>query len=133
MKELRQRIVRANNELYRRRQKRKATKKEKKLLKQLTSSVDCLEPTISTIRTYKEQWIDKLRYKKIKLQKMTERGERIMDNAILERDQKSFFRIMESSTSHDKHIPEIEKFVESWGGIWEKEERTPEVPWMEKV
>ena len=30
MKELRQRIARANNELYRRRQKRKATKKEKK-------------------------------------------------------------------------------------------------------
>ena len=74
MKELRQRIARANNELYRKRQKRKATKKEKKLLKQLTSSVDGLEPTTSTIRTYKEKWIDKLRYKKIKLQKMTERG-----------------------------------------------------------
>ena len=74
MKELRQRIARANNELYRRRQKRKATKKEKKLLKQLTSSVDGLEPTTSTIRMYKEQWIDKLRYKKIKLQEMTERG-----------------------------------------------------------
>ena len=58
MKELRQRIARANNELYRRRQ-RKATKKEKKLLKQLTS-MDGSEPTTSTIRTYKEQWIDKL-------------------------------------------------------------------------
>ena len=74
MKELRQRIARANNELYRRRQKRKATKKEKKLLKQLTSVMDGWEPTTSTIRMYKEQWIDKLRYKKIKLQKMSERG-----------------------------------------------------------
>ena len=61
MKELRQRIARANNELYRRKQKRKATKKEKKTLKQLTLSMDGLEPTTSTIRTYKEQWIDKLR------------------------------------------------------------------------
>ena len=69
MKELRQRIARANNELYRGRQKRKATKMEKKLLKQLTSIMDGCEPTTSTIRMYKEQWIDKLRYKKIKLQK----------------------------------------------------------------
>ena len=112
MKELRQRIARTNDELYRRRQKRKATKKEKKLLKQLTSSMDGLEPTTSTIRTHKEQWIGKLRYEKIKLQKMTERGKRIMDNAIFERDQKSFFRKIESSTSHEGRIPEIEKFVE---------------------
>ena len=64
---------------------------------------------------------------------MTERGKRIMDNAIFERDQKSFFRKIESSTSHEEQIPEIEKFVEFWGDIWEKEERTPEMPWMEKV
>ena len=30
-------------------------------------------------------------------------------------------------------MPEIEKFVEFWGGIWEKNERTPNMPWMEKV
>ena len=56
-----------------------------------------------------------------------------MDNAIFERDQGSFFRKIESSTSHEGQIPEIEKFVEFWGGIWKKEERTPEMPWMEKV
>ena len=64
---------------------------------------------------------------------MTERGKRILDNAIFERDQKSFFRKIESITSHEGQIPEIEKFVEFSGGIWEKEERTPEMPWMEKV
>ena len=87
-------------------------------------------PTTSTIRMYKEQWIDKLQYKRIKLQKMIERGKKIRDNATFERDQKSFFRKIESS--HEGQIPEIEKFVEFWGGIWEKEERTPEMPWMEK-
>ena len=56
-----------------------------------------------------------------------------MGNAIFERDQKSFFRKIESRTSHEGQIPEIEKFVEFWGGIWEKEERTPEMSWMEKV
>ena len=95
--------------------------------------MDGCEPATSTIRMYKEQWIDKLRYKKIKLQKMIERGKRIRDNATFERDPKSFFRKIESSTSHEGQIPDIEKFVEFWGGIWEKEERTPEMPWMEKV
>ena len=95
--------------------------------------MDRCEPTTSTIRMYKEQWIDKLRYKKIKLQKMFERGKRIRDNATFERDQKSFFRKIESSTGNEGQIPKIEKFVEFWGGIWEKEERTPEMPWMEKV
>ena len=132
MKELRQRIARTNNELYRRRQKRKATKKEKKLLKQLTSIMDRWKPTTSIIRMYKEQWIDKLRYKKIKLQKMIEKGKRIRDNATFERDQKSFSRKIESSTSHEGQIPEIEKFVEFLGGTWEKKERTPEMPWMER-
>ena len=60
MKELRQRIARANDELYRKRQKRKATKKEKKLLRQLTSTMDGSKPTTSAIRMYKEQFIDKL-------------------------------------------------------------------------
>ena len=30
-------------------------------------------------------------------------------------------------------MPQIEKIVEFWGGIWEKNERTPNMPWMEKV
>ena len=51
---------------------------------------------------------------------MIERGKRIRNNATFERDQKSFIRKLESSTSHEGQIPEIEKFVEFWGGIWEK-------------
>ena len=30
-------------------------------------------------------------------------------------------------------MPEIEKFVKFWGGIWEREERTPNKPWMEEI
>ena len=64
---------------------------------------------------------------------MMERGERIRDNATFEREQNSFFRKVESSTSHEGQIPEIEKFVEFWGDIWEKKGEDTEMPWMEKV
>ena len=48
-------------------------RKEKVILKELKTRVEMF------IR-YKEIWIDQLRYKKVKLEKMTERGRRIMDN-----------------------------------------------------
>ena len=40
-------------------------------LKKLIGGVD---PTTRMLKEYKERWIDKLRYKKIKLQKLIERG-----------------------------------------------------------
>ena len=30
-------------------------------------------------------------------------------------------------------MPEMEKFVEFWVGIWERDERTPYMPWMEEI
>ena len=30
-------------------------------------------------------------------------------------------------------MPEIEKFVEFWGGIWEREDRMPNMKWMEEI
>ena len=30
-------------------------------------------------------------------------------------------------------MPEIKKFVEFWGGIWEQNEPTPNIQWMEEV
>ena len=30
-------------------------------------------------------------------------------------------------------MPEMERFVDFWGGIWETEERTPNIPWMEEI
>ena len=65
------------------------------------------------LKEYEESWIDKLRYKKIKLQKVIERGRRIMDNANFERDQKNFFKKV-GGTKHVGQIPEMEKFVKLW-------------------
>ena len=58
-------------------------------LKKLMAGVD---PTTRMLKEYIESWINKLKYKKIKLQKLVERGKRIMDNANFERDQKNFIK-----------------------------------------
>ena len=34
---------------------------------------------------------------------------------------------------NDGEMLEMEKFVEFWGGIWEREGRTPSIPWMEEI
>ena len=99
-------------------------------LKKLMGGAD---PPTRMLKEYKESWIDKLRYKKVKLQRFIERGRQIMDNANYERDKKNFFKKVEGGTKHVGQIPEMAEFVKFWGHIWEKDDRTPEMPWMESV
>ena len=133
MKSLRQDIARAGNELHRRKQQRKATKKEKENISQLRKKMDGIEVTPKNLRVAKEQWIDKLRYKKVKLEKCIEKGNRKKGNIIFQKDQKNFFRTLEKVKKHEGEMPAMEKFVEFWGGIWEQDEATPNMPWMEEV
>ena len=58
MKRLRQDIARAGNELHRRKQRRKATKREKEIINQLRASMDGKEVTSGNLRAAKEQWLD---------------------------------------------------------------------------
>ncbi len=48
-------------------------------------------------------------------------------------DQKNFFRTLEADDKKEGEMPEMEKFVEFWGGIWEHNKSTPNKPWMEEV
>ena len=80
----------------------------------------------------KRKWLDQLRCKKVKLEKVIERGNRIRDNANFERDQKGFFKSLERVVYEGKSPP-MERFVDFWAGIWEKDKQTPEMPWMEKI
>ena len=41
--------------------------------------------------------------------------------------------MLEGEEAHEGEMPEMEKFVEFWGGIWEREERTPNMQWMEEI
>ena len=108
------------------------TKREEDALK-AQEKMNEKELTTSVLMKHKEIWIDKLRCKRVKLVKMIERGKRIMDNNIFERDQKNFFKRIEDSTEYEGAMPQMDKFVKFWGGIWEKYDRKPNMPWMEKT
>jgi hypothetical protein len=132
MRSLRKDIARAGNELHRRKQRRRATKKEKQILKELKTKME-KETTSQNLRAAKEVWLDKLRYKKVKLEKCVEKRWRKLDNLMFQRDQKNFFRTLEADDKKEGEMPEMEKFVEFWGGIWEHNKSTPNKPWMEEV
>ena len=70
-----------------------------------------VDPMTRMLKKCKESWIDKIRYKKVEFQKLTERDRRITDNADFERDQKNFFKKVEGGTENLGQIPEMEKFV----------------------
>ena len=48
-------------------------------------------------------------------------------------DQKGLFRTVEREEAHEGEIQEIEKFVEFWGGILEREERTANMAWIKEI
>ena len=63
------------------------------------------EPTTSVLMKHIEGWIEKLRYKLVKLVKMIERDKRILDNNIFERDQKNFFKRIKEITEYEEAMP----------------------------
>ena len=94
IKELPQIVAKTSNDLYRRRQRRKATKKEKEIIKELIVMIE-KDTTNYNLKNAREQWLDKLRYKKIKLAKCEEKPRRKQDNNMFQQDQKGFFRMLE--------------------------------------
>ena len=54
-------------------------------------------------------------------------------NIMFQRDQKGFFRTLEAVEKREGEMPEMQRFVEFWGGIWEQNEPMPNMPWMEEV
>ena len=129
IKELRQKIAKTSNELYRRKQRRKATAKEKAILKELRTKSQ-KDATSSNLRKVREIWLDQMRYKKVKLAKYTEKRRRKQDNIMFQRDQEGFFRTLEEDGTREGEMPEMDKFVDFWG---ERKERTPYMPWMEEI
>ena len=75
IKELRQIVAKTSNKLYRRRQRRKAIKKEKEIIKELRVLIG-KDTTNYNLRNAKEQWLDRLRYKKMKLAKCEKKTEK---------------------------------------------------------
>ena len=60
-------------------------REERKNLADLKKQMGGVTTTNAALASYKEIWIDQLRYKKIKFEKMMVRGKRIKDNAMFEK------------------------------------------------
>ena len=63
--------------------------------------------------------------KKVKLAKCEKKRRRKQDDIMFQRDQKGLFRRLEGEEAHEGEMPEMEKFAEFWGGIWEREKKEP--------
>ena len=107
IKELCQIVTKTSNELYRGRQLRKATEIEKEIIKELGVLID-KDTTIYNLKNVRDQRLDKLRYKKIKLAICEEERRRKQDNIMFQRDQKEFFRTLEGEEAHEGEMPEME-------------------------
>ena len=100
MKRLRQDIARAGNKLHRWKQQRKTTK-EKEIIKHLRTIMNGQKVTLKNLEVVKEQWLDKLHYKKVKLEKWVEKRNRKKDNIMFQKDQKNFFCTLEKVEKHE--------------------------------
>lgn len=121
-------IVRVGNEIYRKKQKKETAKKEKKNLKKLKTQMEKTKLLLQNMK-YKEEWIDQLQHKKVKLEKTIERDKRI----IFMRPEKYYRKNLQKKQmimqmNYHRWITFL-----SFSGIWEKEQQTTEMSWMEKV
>ena len=88
-------------------------------MKELGTKMNGKEATSKNLRIAKEQWLDKLRHKKVKLEKYIEKHNWKKHNTMFQRDQKGFFQTLEAVEKCEDEMPEMQIFVEFWGGIWE--------------
>ena len=133
VKESRQMVACLSNEIHRRKTKRKLTKKEKKILQRLQSKVSNKLIKNEDLLKMKEIWLEELRYRKTKLGKIRIRGEKIKNNRMFREDEGMFYRKINNTKERQGTVPDIEKFVDFWAGIWEDETSTSYRRWMRTV
>ena len=133
IKGLRRKIAHISNELHRRKIRRKATKREKEIMKNLKMQLEGGKTTRKSMLMQKEKWLDQLRYQKVKLEKLITRGTRIRNNAMFSNDEGSFYSRVNQASERIGKTPCMDEFVKFWGGIWENKETTPVQPWMDEI
>ena len=69
------------------------------------------ELTSNNLRIAKERWIDKLTYKKVKLEKCIEKRKRKQDNIKFQRDQKGFFKTLEGGQTREGRMPDLKNLL----------------------
>ena len=133
VKEARHMVAWLSNEIHGRKVKRKITKKEKRILERLRSKGQNKLIKNEEFLKAKEIWLEELRYRKTKLGKIRTRNEKIRNNKMFREDEGRFYRKINNAKGRRGTVPDIDKFVEFWAGIWEDETSTPHRRWMRTV
>ena len=133
MKMLRQYIARTANEIHRRKIWRKTTNKEKKILENLKRRANSDLSSLRELLAAKEKWLDELRSKKVKLEKIVARDKRIKNNNMFVRNEGTFYRQTKKLEKIVGRVPGINKFTDFWAGIWEDDSKTPVTKWMKGI
>ena len=81
-------IAKEGNELFRRKSKGKATKKEKTILKELRQAVGSENVPNTKLLDAKEKWLDKLRQEQVLMEKIVILDRRRRNNILSERGRK---------------------------------------------
>ena len=113
IKEVRQIVTWATNELNRRKIKRKATKKEKKIMQKLEKWADQQIKRNDELLYVKERAVDELRYRKVKLERTRSRDAKIRNNRMFEKDQPIFFRKTQGAKEKKGKVPKIKSLKTS--------------------
>ena len=133
IKESRRMVAWLSNEIHRRETRRKLTEKEKRILERLRSKVQNKLIKNEELLKAKEIWLEELQYRKTKLRKVRTRDEKIRNNRMFREDTGMFYRKINNTKERRGTVPDIDKFVQFWAGIWEDETSTPHRRWMRMV
>ena len=99
------------------------------LKRRATSDLSSLRKLLAA----KEKWLDELRSKKVKLEKIVARDKRIKNNNMFVRNEGTFYRQMKKLEKQVGRVPSINKFTSFWAGIWEDDSKTPVTKWMKGI
>ena len=83
------------------------------------------------LKERKEELLDLIRTQKVILEGMIRRSKRIRNNILYKENQKVLFS--QEKAVYEGEIPDMGKMREFWGGIWEKEAKTPARVWMKDI
>ena len=122
-----------SSEIHRRKTQRKATKKEKEIVQELREWAGQQLNKNEDLLSIKERALDELRYRNVNLKRIKNRDARVRNNRMFQEDQGAFYRKTQGTEQLRGEVPDMEKFEEFWGGIWEDETETPNRKWMNTV
>ena len=108
-------------------------KKEKEIVQKLREWAGQQLNKNEDLLSVKERALDKLRYRNVKLKRIKNRDARVRNNRMFQEDQGAFYRKARGTEQLRGEVPDMEKFEEFWGSIWEDETKTPNRKLMNTV